>query len=85
MGCSAIDETAETFVNVFQKGYRKDLGGFAEIIWRSERDGWNHLYLYDGHTGKVKNQITIKVYSIYHLPYVSLSKSFTAVRNLPQG
>ena len=24
----------------------------------SERDGWNHLYLYDGVTGKVKNQIT---------------------------
>ena len=53
-----IDETAETFVNVFQKGYRKDLDGFSEIIWRSERDGWNHLYLYDGRTGKVKHQIT---------------------------
>jgi dipeptidyl aminopeptidase/acylaminoacyl peptidase len=24
----------------------------------SERDGWNHLYLYDGKTGAVKNQIT---------------------------
>ena len=24
----------------------------------SERDGWNHLYLYDGVTGAVKNQIT---------------------------
>ena len=29
-----------------------------EIIWTSERDGWNHLYLYDGVTGQVKNQIT---------------------------
>jgi dipeptidyl aminopeptidase/acylaminoacyl peptidase len=29
-----------------------------EIIWRSERDGWSHLYLYDGATGQVKNQIT---------------------------
>ena len=27
-------------------------------IWMSERDGWNHLYLYDGATGAVKNQIT---------------------------
>ena len=53
-----IDETAKTFVNVFQKGYRKDLNGIEEIIWRSERDGWNHLYLYDGRTGKVKFQIT---------------------------
>ena len=24
----------------------------------SERDGWNHLYLYDGVAGRVKNQIT---------------------------
>ena len=24
----------------------------------SERDGWNHLYLLDGATGAVKNQIT---------------------------
>ena len=24
----------------------------------SERDGWNHLYLYDGATGAVKKQIT---------------------------
>jgi dipeptidyl aminopeptidase/acylaminoacyl peptidase len=24
----------------------------------SERDGWNHLYLYDGRSGEVKNQIT---------------------------
>ncbi len=29
-----------------------------EIIWYSERDNWGHLYLYDLHTGKVKNQIT---------------------------
>ena len=24
----------------------------------SERDGWNHLYLYDGATGAMKQQIT---------------------------
>jgi dipeptidyl aminopeptidase/acylaminoacyl peptidase len=29
-----------------------------EVVWMSERDGWNHLYLYDGATGRVKNQIT---------------------------
>jgi dipeptidyl aminopeptidase/acylaminoacyl peptidase len=38
--------------------YRNDLGDGKEIIWSSERDGWRHLYLYDGATGKVKNQIT---------------------------
>ena len=29
-----------------------------EFIWLSERDNWGHLYLYDGVTGKLKNQIT---------------------------
>jgi dipeptidyl aminopeptidase/acylaminoacyl peptidase len=30
----------------------------GELVWASERDGWNHLYLYDGKTGRVKSQIT---------------------------
>jgi dipeptidyl aminopeptidase/acylaminoacyl peptidase len=38
--------------------YRHDVSDGKEIIWMSERDGWRHLYLYDGATGSVKNQIT---------------------------
>jgi dipeptidyl aminopeptidase/acylaminoacyl peptidase len=38
--------------------YRYDLNDGKEILWASERDGWRHLYLYDGTTGQVKNQIT---------------------------
>jgi dipeptidyl aminopeptidase/acylaminoacyl peptidase len=38
--------------------YRYDLADGKEIIWASERDGWRHLYLYDGATGTVKTQIT---------------------------
>lgn len=38
--------------------YRFDVSDGKEIIWMSERDGWSHLYLYDGVTGAVKNQIT---------------------------
>ena len=40
------------------KKYRFDVNDGKEVIWMSERDGWNHLYLYDGVTGAVKNQIT---------------------------
>ncbi len=29
-----------------------------EFIWYSQRSDWGHLYLYDGQTGKMKNQIT---------------------------
>jgi dipeptidyl aminopeptidase/acylaminoacyl peptidase len=40
------------------KRFRYDIDDGREIVWMSERDGWNHLYLYDGATGTVKNQIT---------------------------
>ena len=38
--------------------YRLDMADGKEILWTSERDGWRHLYLYDGLTGQVKKQIT---------------------------
>jgi len=53
-----IEETSKTFVEYSGKRYRMDIADGKEIIWRSERDGWSHLYLYDGATGQVKNQIT---------------------------
>lgn len=53
-----ITEKSKTFIDYSGKKYRKDIDDGKEIIWASERDGWNHLYLYDGLTGKVKNQIT---------------------------
>ena len=40
------------------KQFRYDVDDGKEVVWMSERDGWNHLYLYDGVTGSVKNQIT---------------------------
>jgi hypothetical protein len=38
--------------------FRFDVNDGREVIWMSERDGWAHLYLYDGATGQMKNQIT---------------------------
>ncbi len=53
-----VDEQSETFIDYAYKQYLRILHGTGELIWMSERDGWNHLYLYDLSTGKVKNQIT---------------------------
>ena len=53
-----IDEQARTFVDWTNKVYLNRLPKTHEAVWMSERDGWNHLYLYDTETGQVKNQIT---------------------------
>ena len=53
-----INETSTTFIDYSYKKYRYDIEATNEIIWASERDGWNHLYLYDSENGTVKNQIT---------------------------
>ena len=55
---AVISEEEDTFFCYSYNKYRYDLADGDEIIWMSERDGWNHLYLYDGRTGSVKNQIT---------------------------
>ncbi len=55
---AVVKEDSETFVFVFGKTYRRDLKDGTEILWLSERDGWNHLYLMDGETGGVKRQLT---------------------------
>jgi dipeptidyl aminopeptidase/acylaminoacyl peptidase len=53
-----VDEQSSTFICYSSKYYAEYLDDTGEIIWMSERDGWNHLYLYDASTGAVKNQIT---------------------------
>ena len=64
---AVISEEVPTFFNYRRmrpnsrdsgKQFRYDIDDGREVIWMSERDGWNHLYLYDGDTGEVKNQIT---------------------------
>jgi dipeptidyl-peptidase-4 len=42
----------------------------GEIVWSSERDGWNHLYLYSQKTGKLENQITQGAWVVRRLEYV---------------
>jgi dipeptidyl aminopeptidase/acylaminoacyl peptidase len=66
-----IHETSNTFIDYSGKKYRYDVNDSKEIIWASERDGWNHLYLYDGITGKVKNQITKGNWVVRRVVYVN--------------
>ena len=52
-----VDEQAKTFFCYSSKKYRFDLSDGKEMVWMSERDGWNHLYLLDS-AGAAKSQIT---------------------------
>jgi dipeptidyl aminopeptidase/acylaminoacyl peptidase len=53
-----IDERSPTFIDYSNKTFLRVLEETNEVIWMSERDGWNHLYLIDLQTGAVKNTIT---------------------------
>ncbi|MDP2916061.1 MAG: DPP IV N-terminal domain-containing protein [Candidatus Aminicenantes bacterium] len=65
-----VNEENKTFISYSYKKYRYDVGDGKEIIWMSERDGWNHLYLFDGRTGTVKNQITNGEWVVRGVDYV---------------
>jgi dipeptidyl aminopeptidase/acylaminoacyl peptidase len=65
-----VDERSHTFIDYSSKRYRYDVKDGKEIIWASERDGWNHLYLIDGETGEVKNQITQGEWVVREVEYV---------------
>ncbi|CAN5901352.1 hypothetical protein BH11VER1_BH11VER1_11570 [soil metagenome] len=55
---AVVNEECKTFFCYSSKHFERWLDEPRELIWMSERDGWNHLYLYDAVTGQVKSQIT---------------------------
>lgn len=52
-----IEESSDKYVN-YSRHFRYDLQDGKRIIWMSERDNWNHLYMYDRTTASPINQIT---------------------------
>ncbi|MFC3713074.1 DPP IV N-terminal domain-containing protein [Sphingoaurantiacus capsulatus] len=55
---AAVEEKSDTFFYAPRHSYHDVSNLGREIVWMSERDGWNHLYLIDGKTGRTKKQIT---------------------------
>ena len=53
-----ISEEPKTFFCYSRNMFLHYLDDTDELLWLSERDGWNHLYLYDWKTGQVKRQVT---------------------------
>ena len=44
---AVVDEQSKTFIDYSGKKFDRYMDATGEILWMSERDGWNHLYLYD--------------------------------------
>ena len=55
-----FDERSETQIGdaALTENLWRVLPASNELIWWSQRDNWNHLYLYDLTTGRLKNRIT---------------------------
>jgi dipeptidyl aminopeptidase/acylaminoacyl peptidase len=80
---TVIDETSKTFIdyslaNATLSGSgrrgRFDVNDGKEIVWLSERDGWSHIYLYDGATGRVKTQVTKGNWAVHHVERIDEAK-----------
>ena len=52
-----VEETHDKYVN-YPRVYKRFLNDGKRMIWASERDNYNHLYMYDRATAKPTHQIT---------------------------
>ena len=52
-----IEETNDKYVN-YNRLYRHDFADGRRILWTSERDGRNHIYLYDRQKAQLIRQVT---------------------------
>lgn len=66
---TVFKETSKTYVDP-GKSESEYLPETDEFLWLSERDGWNHIYLYDVNTGKVKHQVTSGAYVVDDIEYI---------------
>jgi dipeptidyl-peptidase 4 len=63
-----VRETSDHYVDPGEEFYRFD-HQTGELVLASERDGWNHLYLYSK-SGQLENQITQGTWVVRQIEYV---------------
>jgi len=70
---TVAEEKSNTFVN-YGRIWRQFINGGRQVLWTSERDNWNHIYLFDvTSTGKKENgmrQITKGKWCVRKIQYV---------------
>lgn len=53
-----VEDSSDTVVDYNQKLWYKILPATNDVLWASERDGWNHIYRFSLDDGTLKNQVT---------------------------
>ena len=64
-----IREQSDTYVDPGETFYRF-ADGIGKVLWSSERDGWNHLYVYGRKTGQLENQVTRGTWVVREIDHV---------------
>ncbi len=82
-----IDETSKTFIHYSSEG-KFELRWLPErqVLWASERSGWNHLYRYSLDSGEVLNAVTAGDWNVRRIEYIDEAKGqlwFYAVGAVP--
>ncbi|CAH0026980.1 unnamed protein product [Clonostachys rhizophaga] len=65
-----IEETSQTFIDGFKLYYHR-ISHSDKMLWASERDGYNHLYLFDLKTGQLISQITRGPWNVRSVEFIN--------------
>ena len=64
------EQSYPTFVDWTNKVWMHWLDGTGELLWMTERSGWNHIELVDVATGKVKRSVTEGAWNVRRVEHV---------------
>lgn len=68
---AVVEEQSDTFIHYSTSGkFVLEWLGQDELLWASERSGWNHIYRYDVTTGKVRNAVTAGQWNVRRIQHI---------------
>ena len=76
---TVVEERSPTFVDYAHKSWMHWLGE-DELLWMSERDGWNHLYLVDVPSGSIRRAVTSGAWVVRSVERVDASRRELVLR-----
>ncbi len=80
-----VEDTSATFIDYSQKHWHQWRDASNELLWSSERDGWNHIFRFDAQTGALKNQITRGTWNVRNVERVEDGKLLLKVTGVNSG